>query len=79
MPHLILDLREAPPVANFGARMRLGAVLAAAEEYRVVTTVVVGPTTIQTRDLHKLCRSRAPGVARLGSRDQLEEHWRAAV
>ena len=79
MPHLVLDLREAPPVANSGARMRLGALLAAAEQYRVATTVVVGPTTIQTRDLGKLCASCAPTMARVCTQVPFEDHQALAA
>lgn len=70
---LILDLREAPPVAHFGARLRLGAILAAAEETSTPVSVLVGPTEMQARDVHRLVRDRAPSLGRVVAASILDE------
>jgi hypothetical protein len=65
LPPLFLDLREAPPAAGFAARLRLGAILADVEAAGIATSVLVGPTNLQARDLHRLIRDRAPRCGRL--------------
>ena len=56
---LVIDLREAPPLANFSVRRRISAVLLVAAQSWLPTIVLVGPSSLQHRDMQRLCSEHA--------------------